>query len=286
MRALVTGSEGFLGRHFVAELEKRYHVTGVDVTNGVDCRKVFAGETRRYDLVVHCAAQIPDREHRAKHPLSIAVNLELDAAMFDWALRTRQRRVVFFSSCAAYPIRQPWQPFKETDIDLGDVRSPDALYGWEKLTGEQLAFAARGDGLKVTVVRPFSGYGADQSLDYPFPSFVARGLSRDDPFCVWGSGKQTRDWVHVDDVVGCVAALVKEGVDGPVNIGTGRPTTMTQLAHLVCSQIGYLPHVSCDTSKPGGAPYRVADTTLMRQFYEPKVTLEEGIARALVPTWT
>ncbi len=283
MKALVTGSEGFLGRHFVQALDADgYDVLGIDTraSKPVDCRRYFRKEDRRFDLVLHLAAVIPDRDTREKHPFVNAENIEMDAAMFQWALKTKQRRVVFFSSCATYPL---WikRPMHEDDIDLDNVRSPDALYGWEKLTGEILAKAARDEGLPVTVVRPFSGYGTDQSKNYPFPSFIKRARKQHDPFVIWGDGTQVRDFVHVDDIVNAVLAAVVREIDGPVNIGNGRATNFTALARLVTEARGYSPELCYEIDKPAGARYRVADTTQLNTFYEPQVTLEEGIARAL-----
>ena len=284
MKALITGSEGFLGRHFVQALDAHgYDVLGLDILNGKygDCRRFFRQAThKRFDLVIHAAAVIPDRDTREKHPFVNARNIEMDAAMFQWALKTQQRRVVFFSSCATYPL---WikRPMHEDDIDLDNVRSPDALYGWEKLTGEILARAARDEGLPVTVVRPFSGYGTDQSKHYPFPSFIKRAKKQHNPFVIWGDGTQVRDFVHVDDIVDAVLAAVVREIDGPINIGNGRATNFTGLARLVTEARGYSPELRYEVDKPAGARYRVANTTHLNTFYEPQVTLEEGIARAL-----
>jgi len=88
-----------------------------------------------------------------------------------------------------------------------------------KLSGEYLAgFAAKEYGLDVIVYRPFSGYGEDQDLTYPFPSIVRRAVRRESPFVVWGSGKQLRDFIHIDDVVEAVFVTCD-------NYGPVRPST-------------------------------------------------------------
>jgi len=283
VRALVTGSEGFMGRHFVQALDNvGYDVLGIDVRapKPMDCRKFFRKhDDISFDLVVHCAAVIPDRDHRERHPLVNAENVELDAAMFQYALRSRARQVVYMSSCAVYPLGLTGRAMAESDLDLKAPATPDGLYGWEKLTGEKFAEAARKDGLKVLVVRPFSGYGTDQSRDYPFPAMIRRARKRRDPFAVWGDGHQVRDFVHVDDVIAAVMVGIRDKLDGPYNIGTGRATSMFELAYGICRAAGYLPRITAHPEKPAGARWRVADTS--NQLHEPKVTLEEGIARAL-----
>lgn len=291
MIALVTGSAGFLGRHFVAELRRRdwkvYEVDPADGLSGYDALDIFRETSHNYDLVVHCAAVSPHRAAIDGSPLAVgAGNLELDAAMFQWAARTKPGRVVYFSSSAVYPKR--WQegdhrfPLREMDTDPEfPDGAPDAIYGWTKFMGELLATAYRQAGGAVTVVRPFSGYGEDQSKDFPFGAFRDRARRREDPFTVWGDGTQVRDWVHVDDVVGAVLAAVEHEVNGPVNVCTGVGTSMAELTAMFAEEAGYSPRFVFMADKPAGVQYRVGEPSLLNEFYVPKVTIREGVRRAL-----
>lgn len=287
--ALVTGHKGFVGRHMVPALERAgYDVVGVDIAapRPWDARSYFRQTSTRFDLVVHLAAVVGGRATIEGSPLSVAVDLSIDAELFQWALRTRPGRIVYYSSSAAYPIALQssvdFEDLRESDINLNDVRSPDLTYGWSKLTGEYQAQFVREAGVPVTVIRPFSGYGPDQDLDYPFPSFIARALRREDPFEVWGDGLQVRDFVHIDDVVNATLAAVDAEDDGPYNVGWGRPTSFLQLAQLVTEIAGYTPTIRTLSDKPVGVRYRVADPTKMKSLYVPRITLEEGIEEALV----
>lgn len=291
-QALVTGAAGFVGRHLCAALESAgWDVRGLDIAgpqSGPDVRDWFnpaAGNWGRYDLVVHAAAHVGGRADIDGRPTFLgAYNLQLDGALFEWALRARPQHLVYLSSSAAYPVAlqtgQPARRLIETDIDLAAPALPDATYGWTKLTGERLAVEAAGEGLRVHVVRPFSGYGADQDDAYPFPALIGRARRREDPFVVWGDGRQVRDWIHIDDVVGAVLAMIEQDVPGPVNLCTGRPTMFTELARLVTAAAGYWPYVT-PVGGPTGVTYRVGDPAGLNGFYRPKVDLEEGIRRAL-----
>jgi nucleoside-diphosphate-sugar epimerase len=68
----------------------------------------------------------------------------------------------------------------------------------------------------------------------------------------------------------------------PFNVGTGRPTDFDTLAAMMSESVGRHPGFAHDLTKPVGPSWRVADPTLLRSFYEPRVTLEEGVARALI----
>lgn len=293
MRVLITGHRGFVGRHLHRAFEERGDtVHGIDIRDGHDALDFFRTiPEHRYDLAVHCAAVIGGRAGIDGTPLAVATNLALDAWFFRWLQQYRIPRAVYFSSSAAYPVdlqsdyARP-HALRERDIATGaraNIGRPDATYGWAKLSGEILAEHARAAGCRVLVARPFSGYGSDQSCDYPFPSFIRRAALREDPFEIWGDGRQVRDWVHIDDVIGATLALLDADDDGPVNIGTGRAVAFDDLAQLVIEAVGdgYRPEIKHLPGQPTGVAYRVADPARLHQHYRPQVSLEEGIRRAL-----
>jgi nucleoside-diphosphate-sugar epimerase len=298
VRALVTGSAGFLGRHFVTELERRgWEVTDVDIEgrSQTDCRLFFdyyRDGDDHYDLVVHCAAVVGGRAVIDGSPLETAVNLELDAAMFRWAARAKPKRVLYISSSAAYPVSYQDAPDEREARPVRLLESmtqpggeywtgmPDQVYGWSKVVGEVLAGRLREAGVPVTVVRPFSGYGWDQDASYPFRAFLDRALRREDPFRLW-CGDCVRDFIHVDDVVNGALAVVADGTTDPVNLCTGTGTSFMELARTVCDAVGYSPEIVPDPAAPSGVAYRVGDPDRLRWIYTPQVSLETGVLRSL-----
>lgn len=292
MRVLITGHVGFIGRHLREECRERgYEVVGVDLRdyrNPLDCRDFFAsGEGGRFDLVLHCAATVGGRETIDGDPLAVATNLSLDAEMFHWAMRTKPGRIVYFSSSAAYPIdlQNDWstaRPLVERDIKTwGNIGRPDQTYGWAKVTGEMLASEVNAAGIPVHVFRPFSGYGPDQDASYPFRAFLDRALQRVDPFVIWGNGRQTRDFIHVDDITNAVFAAIDQDARGPVNLCTGIPTDFDRIAALVCRAVGYRPSIEYLRDKPVGVQYRVGDPVRMHDFYRAKIGLGDAINAAV-----
>jgi nucleoside-diphosphate-sugar epimerase len=263
-----------------------WDVLGVDYERRhSDALDFFRYDEGGYDLAVHCAAIVGGRASIDGSPLGVATNLALDSWYMRWLVRTGTPRAVYFSSSAAYPVelQQPGtaRPLSEDDIDLDNPRLPDATYGWAKVTGERLARYAEAEGCRVHVFRPFSGYGSDQADCYPFPAFIQRAKQQQDPFEVWGDGTSARDWIHIDDIVGAVLAAIDQDITGPVNLGTGRATTFDQLAALVTEAAGYQPEIKHLPAAPQGVHTRVCDPSRMLAYYTPRVTLEEGIRRAL-----
>jgi nucleoside-diphosphate-sugar epimerase len=290
MRALITGAEGFVGRHMVEELDERgWSTIGIDIhTHGPlsDANYFFRRIDARYDLVVHAAASAPHRNAIDNEHGHFARNVQLDAAMFEWATRTKQSHVLYLSSSAVYPITMQTNPvmdgpLTEDYVDPTFAEEPDSEYGWAKLTGERMAAAARRAGLHVTVVRPFSGYGEDQSPNFPFQAILDRVRARKDPLEIWGDGSQVRDWIHISDVVKGALAVVEADTDEPVNLCTGVGTSMRELALIAAHEVGYDPAIKPLVDKPAGVAYRVGDPTRFHAYYEPKITIEEGVRKAL-----
>jgi len=284
MKILITGHKGFVGGYFMRKYAE-HDITGIDIKEGNDCRDFFKTNDTKFDLVIHLAAIVGGRETIENNPLSVAIDLSIDAEMCQWALRTKPGRLVYFSSSAAYPTylqkSDMQHQLNECDINLNNIRSPDLTYGWSKLTGEYTLQFLEEKGIRVHVFRPFSGYGTDQDLSYPFPSFIQRAKTLMNPFDIWGDGKQVRDFIHMQDIVDAVDEAIRQDIKGPVNLGSGIATSFNRLQEIVCGMQQYCPEVNHIKTAPVGVMYRVCDPTKMLSFYKPKIDLYEGVARAL-----
>lgn len=290
MKILITGHKGFIGSHFTKRLTEMGHeITGLDIKDGdgFDVRHWFGSPefTEVFDMVIHCAAIVEGREAIDGEPLRVATNLSIDSEFFNWAVRTKQKKLICFSSAAAYPLEVQNSPdnlvSKEDMVDLKVFKEADQTYGFAKLALELLADAARkaAPEMEVYVFRPFSCYGEDQSLDYPFSSFIKRIKEKANPFECWGDGEQVRDWIHNEDLLNAILAAVEKKIDFTVNLATGVGTSMNQIIKMMMDISGHQVPIKHRLDKPVGVRYRVGDPTKMKTFYEPKITLEEGIRR-------
>lgn len=320
-RVLVTGGAGFVGRHFTRALLERgdeVHVVdslvpgggGIDPRAGwplfeprdfpafhfyrQDCREWFQRSPGAgFDLALHLAAVVGGRRMIEEDPLAVAVDLSIDAAYWGWARQARPGRTVCFSSSAAYPVvlqqERGWQLLREDMIDLeggAGIGLPDMSYGWAKLTCEYLArLAHRHHGLAVVCFRPFSGYGEDQDDHYPFPSICRRAIAGQvtGQVAVWGSGRQMRDFVHVEDCVRGVLSMVEAVDDGEaVNLSTGRLTSFAELARTSAELLGYRAVVDALPGHPEGVFARGGDTEKQRRLgFVPAIALQSGIEQVL-----
>jgi nucleoside-diphosphate-sugar epimerase len=302
-KVLITGAAGFLGRNFVKHhLLAGDDVTGVDDMSStgarwwpeqrehdyhMDAELFFASQSGTYDLAYHFAAPVGGRLKIENDPLYNAHSLSLDEAFFRWAIE-HTKTAVYPSSSAVYGTIHQGSNSGCLNEVLFDPRSdqwdvPDEMYGFTKMAGEVLAEKASRYGLSTLCIRPFSGYGNEQSFDYPVPSICARALRREDPLVVWGSGHQTRDFIHVSDIVGATAAALARGIEGyqAINLGSGVATSFVQIAEMAADIIGYRPVITTDESKPEGVMSRYSDPSRMLAIYQPTVGLRDGLAQVI-----
>jgi UDP-glucose 4-epimerase len=297
--ALVTGSSGFLGQHFVRALEAAgLEITGVDIEPGpttshvAEIRNFMRRSVPSFDYIFHFAAPVGGREKIEGDPLYNAESLSIDSELFRWVANSQNKPdIVYPSSSAVYgAVLQDGkrdQPLTEGLFHPEQHRwfSPDEMYGFTKLAGEYLAWKSARYGVNTLCIRPFSGYGEGQRFEYPVPSIAARTLRQENPLVIWGSGKQTRDFVHVDDIVRITMHRLDYPLRGyyPLNIGSGHGITFRQIAEICAELVGYNPAILADATKPEGVRTRRSDTGRQHLYTDGRsiIGLRDGLKRVL-----
>ncbi len=235
------------------------------------------------DCVYHLAAKVSVPESvlypREYNTVNVGGTVTLMEAMRDVGVH----RVVFVSSGTVYG-NQPEQPVKESAIP--NPRSP---YAVSKLSAEYYVRTIGALwGIETVCLRVFNAYGPGQrspAVHTPvIPGFL-RQAWENGTIVIHGDGKQTRDYIYVDDVVNALVAAA----DAPnisqmtFNIGSGSETSIQELVHEVLEVTGGNPEVVNNPRNEGGLSRLCGDISLAREKlgYDPKVTLQEGLKRTL-----
>ena len=311
---LITGGAGFVGRHMCKRFsEMNYQVFCVDnlVSESAkelenwpehlkctknftfinkDCRDYFKneGKDKKFNLVIHLAAVVGGRAVIENSPIAVAEDLSIDAEMFNWAVKAKPDKLVFFSSSAAYPIKYQKDDSNKKHLseDMitfeSDIGMADLTYGWAKLTGEYLArLAHKNYGLDVVCYRPMSGYGEDQDEVYPFNGILKRVLRKENPIEIWSNS--CRDFVYIEDCIDCMLNTMDKVNDGSgINIGTGKETYFKDLVKLMCKITNHDAEIKVLDDKPKGVYFRVADTNKMNKLgYNFNTKLEKGVKKSI-----
>lgn len=289
---LVTGGAGFIGSHLVEALVGDNKVRVLDdfsrgreewVPNGIN---VFKGDIRNrnvvdeavngVDLIYHEAAQI-DVSRSVDSPIeSQAINVRGTLNVLEAARRANARTVI--ASSAAIYGHPEYVP-----IDENARRTPESPYGLEKLAVDQYAqlYHQLYD-LETVPLRYFNVYGPRQNGgDYSgvIDVFIRQALDGE-PLTVHGDGNQTRDFVHVWDVVKANLLAAKTDRFGePMNIATGDSVSVRDLANLVIEVTGETLDVTRLDPRPGDIDESRADVSRAKKLigYEPSIPLRQGL---------
>jgi nucleoside-diphosphate-sugar epimerase len=299
-RVLVTGGAGILGAAVVRRLlrDPDYEVRvsdqraapgwmreGCEVHRGdlrtlSEARKAFAGCAH----AIHLAAIVEG--HGGPHTLT-EVNNALSNAVFRAALDEDVARFVYISSSTVYE-RATAFPTPEEHIEA--CPPPRSAYGFSKLTGEAYCRAAHAEhGLPYTICRPFNAYGPCGPDDAVIPDLIRKSLAGDTPLAIYGSGRQTRTFTHLDDVAdGIVCSMASAAAVGEaLNIAWREETSIAELARICWEACGNDPETLELASEPSPKEVdperRFAAVEKARELlgWEARIGVAEGVAQTV-----
>jgi len=240
------------------------------------------------DNVFHLAANHGGRGYIDLHQAACSTNLALDGLMIRAAYRAGVDHFTFASSGCVYPTDLQADPEAIVYLTEDRVRPPyqaDDMYGWAKLMGELSLRAYYHDhGFKSASLRYFTVYGERCTESHAVIAMIARAFVRQDPFEVWGTGEQIRNWTYVGDIVeGTILAAERVEDATAINLGTMERIRVMDAARAIIKRAGYDAAIRTDPSKPTGPYNRVADNTLARELlgWSPKVAFYEGLEQTI-----
>ncbi len=309
MRSVVTGGAGFIGSHLVDALAargdevlvlddfssgKRENLTGalragvavteIDVADSPAMLAAVEGFSPQ--SVFHLAAQIDVRRSMSDPAFDARLNVVGTVNALEAATRAGASKFVFTSTGGAIygegAERTDELPFAETARC-----EPFSVYGQSKLAAEgYVGFYARARGLPATTLRLGNVYGPrqDPATEAGVVAIFSEAGSDGRRPTVFGTGEQTRDYVHVADVVAALLAAEAADDPGPLNVGTGIETSVLELVELVGMAVGrndFEPEFA--PAREGEVERTALDTFLAaeRLGWQAERTIETGLRQTL-----
>lgn len=299
MRILVTGGAGFIGSHLVDRLIQEGHEVSIvdDLSTGkkknINPKATFykldilnpkmerVFKKARPEAMFHHAAQM-DVRRSVKDPIFDGqVNILGTVNLLEQAVKAGTKRVIFASSGGAIYGEQDYFPAREDH-----PQRPVSPYGISKLAGEHyLYYYGRTYGLQWTSLRYANVYGPRQD---PFGEagvvaiFTLKLLQNEQPV-INGTGKQTRDYVAIDDVVEANMTVLNSGLTETFNVGTGRETSVNQLFRMLAESMGSPIKERYGPERRGEQLRSCLDATKLARAseWEARTSLPDGLKRTV-----
>ncbi|HWP58734.1 MAG TPA: NAD-dependent epimerase/dehydratase family protein [Candidatus Acidoferrales bacterium] len=309
-KVLVTGGASFIGSHLVDALVARgarvrvvdnlssghlEHLQSHIESGAIEFRhgdlldpEVARDSVAGVDVVFHLAADHGGRGYVDWHQVECSTNLIMDGLVFRAAFEAGVEKIVYASSGCVYPNHVQTDPKVElflTEDMAGPPYDADNLYGWAKLMGElTLKAYHRQYGMKSAICRYFTVYGPRGVENHAVIAMIARAFIGQDPFEVWGSGEQVRNWTYIDDIVsGTILAAEKIDSAIAINLGTTERIRVLDAVREVLRYTGHTPRIVTRPEMPTGPLNRVAQNKLAKELlgWEPKVPFSAGLQRTI-----
>lgn len=272
-RYIITGGQGFIGSKIVAATSGR----SFDLKSNLDIRDKakLAEYVWGMDGVFHCAAKISVPESFKMEQEYHSTNVEGTRTLAHVA-KEHNTKVVFSSSASVYGTI-------EEIVTEESPTGPISPYAQNKLDGEQIL---RDEGVPTVVLRYFNVYGPGQSDEYAgvIGIFIKKALANED-ILIHGDGKQTRDFIYVDDVVDANILAMKYDKQNfnTFNIASGDSVTVLEIAEKIIEMTNSNSEILFGPTREGDVQDSRVDISKARAElgWMPKVTLEEGLRKTV-----
>lgn len=244
-----------------------------------------------HEIVFHLATNIGGRGYIDTHTADCCEGFSICQNVIKSSHLADVDRILFASSACVYPqdLQKDYGSkylLKETDAIKNNWANADTEYGWAKLMGEIILNAYNKQyGLKGSITRYVTAYGPWENDTHAVIALIRRAVEKQDPYIVWGTGKQDRDFTFVEDIVsGTLAACEKITDAEAVNLGTGRRYAMNEVVEIIFSVLGWRPKkIIFDTTKPEGVKTRALNVNKAKKMigWKPKYNLKEGLKETI-----
>lgn len=279
---VVIGSTGFLGGHLMPVLIERYgkeNVTGLsskdyDLMDPIEVKRMF--DEKKPDVLIHLAAYSGGIEANRKFPADFFYrNIILTSLVFEAAAKYGVKKMIYPMGGCSYPSTAT-SPINEEQMWQGYPQNESAGYSSAKKMGIVASRSYRTQyGFNSVVIIPGNMYGEYDNFrnkeSHVVPAMIRRyyeaKLSGVEEVVMWGTGSPQRDFVYAGDVARTIPYFI-ENYDSsePINISSGKSTTIKELAETIKELVGYKGRIVWDTEKPDGQMIKIFDVTKLNSL--------------------
>jgi GDP-L-fucose synthase len=296
-RVLVTGASGFVGRHLVGRLRGAGAV--VMTPTRAECDLLVQEQVRtmlsalRPHVVIHAAGLVGGILANKLRPAEFCYeNLLMGTLLLHESHAAGVRKYVALIGGCSYPQSAP-NPIRESELWNGYPQPESAPYSLAKAMSVVQAQAYRTQhGFDAIVLVPGNLYGPGDNFDltssHVIPALIRKFHEAEragqDEVTAWGTGTPVRDFIYVEDAAeGILVGASRYSGPEIVNISSGVPVTIRELAETIADLVGFRGRIRWDTSKPDGQRLKAFDVTRMREWlgYQPSTPLRAGLQRTI-----
>lgn len=292
-KIVVFGSAGMAGGAIVRQLKLKGFNNVVcatrqtaDLTCYEQTKDFFSKEKPKYIFLA--AAKVGGILANHTYPADfIRQNLQIQTNVIHLSYLFGVEKLLFLGSSCIYPKDCP-QPIKEEYLLSGSLEKTNEAYALAKIAGLKMCeYYNLQYHTNFISCMPTNLYGVGDNYhlenSHVLPALIAKVYAAKTlnakTFVVWGSGKARREFLFADDFAkACILLMEKYSQNQPINIGTGKDITITELANLVAQIVGFKGSIVYDTSRPDGTPQKLLCVDKIHSLgWENKTSLEKGI---------
>ena len=300
----IAGHRGLVGSAIVRQLELRGFTNllirthkELDLTNQAQVQSFFTQE--KPDYVILAAGKVGGIHANNTYPADfIYQNMMIEANVINSAYESKVKRLLFLGSTCIYP-KAVEQPMREDTLLTGVLEPTNEPYALAKIAGIKLCESYnRQHGTDFRSVMPTNLYGVNDNFhpenSHVIPALMQRfhqaKVNNDDEVVVWGTGNAMREFLYVDDMAAASLFLLEldeqtykantQPMLSHINVGTGKDTTIREMAETMRQVVGYEGKLTFDTTKPDGSPRKLIDVTRMTNIgWSYEIELYEGLEK-------
>jgi GDP-L-fucose synthase len=296
-RICITGAHGFLGGYIYKELMYKYDIeasapSSLDYDLRKECGISDMFSDFQPDIIIHCAAHAGGIGLNQQKPAELFYdNAIMGIQLMHEAYKTGVKKYVQIGTICEYPKFTP-TPFKEENLWDGYPEETNAPYGIAKKSLLVMGQAYRQQyGFNVIHLLPVNLYGPGDNFkeesSHVIPALIKKIIDAkrtNGTVEIWGTASATREFLYVEDAAKAIVAATEQydGAD-PVNIGSGKEISISELAAWIAEIVDFDGPWGNDSSKPDGQPERRLDTSRAFKKFGFKATtkLKDGLRKTI-----